>query len=349
MIRSDRPVRRLAATAGLEAGRHRALARTSAAARRFGWFLLTIMLLCVGARDARAFASARASRSASLESAAAAPGARAAGGAQAAGIARELVEAAGRALSRRGLSAGSREAAEAGLEAAAERLAPRLVAEGGAALAQRAVSLADELGPAWIEVLESSALRAPLIEALEKLPAATRPGAVSALLREGPALQRAVARLGSEALEVELRHPGIGAGFVEAVGPRGVPLARSLASEDLAILARYQREIAGLPAAQADQLFAALGRNARGICEYLRRNPGFALGAGTLALLLSESERAVEILAESADRVGEIAAASADRLTRWIAPVLALALGAWLALKVWNSNARRSASGRSGG
>lgn len=276
------------------------------------------------------------------------PAARVARG-QAAGLARELVEAAGRALSRRGLGSASREAAEAGLEAAAERLAPRLVAEGGGALAQRAVALADELGPAWIELLESSALRAPLIEALEKLPAAVRPGALSALVREGATLQRAVARVGSEALEVELRHPGIGAGFVETVGPRAVPLARTLGSEDLAILARYQREIAALPAAQAEQLFAALGRNARGICDYLRKNPGFALGAGTLALLLSESERAVEILAQSAEQAGEIAAASADRLTRWIAPVLALALGVWLALKVWNSNARRAAARRSPG
>lgn len=257
-------------------------------------------------------------------------------------LVQQLVEACARFGARSGLQLAAREGAETGLEAAAARLAPRLLSEGGEALAQRTLGLVDELGPNLLHVLDGQALRRPIIEALEAMPQASRSAALSALLREGPSLGRALVQAGSEALEAELRHPGIGANFVEVLGSEGAALARALPSDDLAVLARYQQQIAQLPSAQRQGLVEALGRNARGVCDYLRAHPGFALSSATVALLLSNSDRTMDILEEGANRAGDIAADSVQRITLWVAPVLAAGLGLWLFLRIRRSEAREN-------
>jgi hypothetical protein len=255
-------------------------------------------------------------------------------------LVQQLVEACARFTARSGLQFAARESAEAGIEAVAARLAPRLLTEGGEALAKRTLGLVDELGPSLVRVLDDQTLRLPVIEALEKVPPAGRSAALSALIREGPVLGRALTKVGSEALEAEMRHPGIGAGFVEVLGPEGASLARALPSEDLAVLARYQSQIAGLPAAERQGLMAALGRNARGVCDYLRAHPGFALTSATVALLLSNSDRTMDILENTAAQAGEVAADTVQQLTYWIAPVIAAGLGLWLLLRLRRAAAR---------
>ena len=259
-------------------------------------------------------------------------------------LGRELLDAARRFLGREAAESGVREGLEEGTEALAARVAERLTREGGEGLVARAVRLTDELGPRTLRILDDSPVARELVDVLDTLPAPERRMAVSAFTREGATLHEAFAKLGAPALRAELRHPGVGGGLAAALGDDGARLLDDVDTLDVTVLARHQDEIAALPTEARGQLFDAIGRNAKGVADYLRAHPGFALTAATVGILVVESDRAAEGIASAletgAEALGDVATTGASHVFRWVAPVLAGALALWFGLRLRRSRKR---------
>ncbi len=138
-----------------------------------------------------------------------------------------LVESITEYLGKRGTRESAKELASLGGESTLRELLERTGREGGDEAVERLIRLAKNVGPEAIRAAENAPNASIVIRAIDDLPAnlAERAAKRLAAGSEGRALAETVEEFGANALEAEVRHPGVGGRLVATLGGDGADLA----------------------------------------------------------------------------------------------------------------------------
>ena len=250
--------------------------------------------------------------------------------------------------------------AEYGGEAAVRQLAQKAATEGGRETVERIAVLAGKHGPETIRGLNQVDQVVPVLKSLGELPEESIDIAIRRLAADGAErqLSKNIATFGTRALKTELQHPGVGTRLVRDLGDDGMSAAEKLTTNEAIQLARHSSDIAKLPADQKTSVLGLIHQDAKSMVAFMGRfvenNPGKTLfAAGTTAVILSEPERILggdEIVFDEngiphlVSKPG-LAGRTIDAASRgivmplmaWVAPIVAIAVGGWLGIKVWSA------------
>jgi len=166
-----------------------------------------------------------------------------------------------------------------------EQLLSKAAKEGGEEAVERVVRVASSHGALAVKALQ----RTPAItaKALDDLPSEMVKPALGALARNEQLYTRLLPRFGSEALEIEVRHPGVGAQLLEKLGPDVVRVGRTVPTDDMVRLARHADDIAQLPPNKSGQILEAFRMNSKGVLNYLEKHPRVLYTAGGVAAVIA--------------------------------------------------------------
>ena len=183
-------------------------------------------------------------------------------------------------------------------EEAVERVAAKVIKEGGEEFLEQVSVLAAKHGPDVVRALDNAPAVTPILRALDELPAEQIPKALARLSGKtsGRELAETTARYGVKALTAELRHPGIGGRFLRLLGDDGASLCGKLTRDQGITVGRHLDDIAKLPPTQKNALLEVVSSQTDRMCRFLggfvEDNPGKVLfTSGTTVLVLAESER----------------------------------------------------------
>jgi hypothetical protein len=246
-----------------------------------------------------------------------------------------------------------------------ERVTSSAAKQGGDEAVEQVAVMARKYGPEALSALDNSPSILPVIRAVDALPKSQARLALARLSAgaAGRELAEATARLGSIALQSELKHPGVGLVLVRSLGDEGADLASRLTTDQAISIGRHAEDLGRLAPAQRRGVLAMLRNDTERMVTFVGRfveaNPGKSLfTAATTAVILAEPDRILggdEIVFDAegnpivvrraglADRVleagGDVVSHVSDRYLR---PVYLTAtafagafLTAWLSLKVW--------------
>jgi hypothetical protein len=243
-------------------------------------------------------------------------------------------------------------------QAVAERIGVKIVKEGGEESLERIAELSAKHGPEVVLAIDNAPSIAPILKALDELPAdeVTKAAGRLAAGSQGRELAELTAQYGSAALRAEVVHPGVGRRFVQALGGDGASLSVTLTPSQAINLGRYVDDVAKLPPQQREGLLQVMRGETERFGKFLARfaenNPGKTLftASGT-TIFLANSERILggdDVFIDAAGKpyvvskpglLGRGAAAAGDsmvslimRLVLWIG---APALGLYAAIKIW--------------
>ncbi len=250
--------------------------------------------------------------------------------------------------------------AEYGGEAAVRQLAQKAAAEGGQESVERIAALAGKHGPETIRGLGQADQVVPVLKSLGELPEESIDIAIRRLAADSAErqLSKNIAAFGTRALKTEIQHPGVGTALVRDLGDDGIRAAEKLTTNEAIQLARHSSDIAKLPADQKTGILNLIHQDAKSMVAFMGRfienNPGKTLfAAGTTAVILAEPDRILggdEIIFDEngiphlvskpglAGRTIDAASRGIVMpLMKWIAPIVALAVGGWLGIKLWSA------------
>lgn len=165
--------------------------------------------------------------------------------------------------------------------------------EGGDEAVERLIRLAKNLGPEAIRAAENAPNASIVIRAIDDLPAnlAERAAKRLAAGSEGRALAKTVEEFGANALEAEVRHPGVGGRLVATLGGDGADLASRVKTDQAIEVARHAPDISLLPPSERNQVISLIRENPEGSVAFMKRfverNPGKVLftASGTTVIL----------------------------------------------------------------
>jgi hypothetical protein len=251
-------------------------------------------------------------------------------------------------------------------ETMVERVAVKVTSEGGEQSLESVSVLVAKHGPDIMRALDNSPSVTPLIKALDELPADQIPKAAARLAAgpQGKELAETTIRYGSKTLSAEVAHPGVGGYFVKALGTDGASLCEKLTTDQAIALGRHVDDIAALPPSQRSELLKLAAtqtdRFVQFIGRFVEQNPGKVLftAAGT-GVVLSEAERILGgdeivlgpdgvpmvitkpgVVGRAGQAVTETVIAPVGEgiswLSRGLAAVVVLAVGAFASIKLWS-------------
>lgn len=207
-----------------------------------------------------------------------------------------------KALTKFGTKEGGQEAAEKIAkevgEDLAERTAQKVLREGGEQSLTKVSNIVADHGPDVVRALDNAPTVAPILKALDEIPANEIAAASTRLAagKAGQELAALTARYGSSALRAEVVHPGVGQAFVGALGDDGASLCLKLTKDQAIEIGKHLSDMAVIPPGPRSQIVALISSNADRFATFVGRfvekNPGKILfTAATTTLILAESER----------------------------------------------------------
>jgi hypothetical protein len=209
-----------------------------------------------------------------------------------------LLKAAGKFVSKEGTETASKQLAKGISDEVADRVATKLLKEGGEEVVERAAKLTAQNGPDVVRALDNVADPNVVLKALEDLPIkADVPAAVARLAagEGGQQLGELTAKYGSKMLAAEVKHPGIATAYAKSLGDEGIELCSKLSKDQAIDIGRHLDDIAELPPELRRNLVSLADENPSGFAKYVREftanNPKsvlFTVAATTL--LLSQPE-----------------------------------------------------------
>lgn len=271
-----------------------------------------------------------------------------------------LLRQAGKAIGKRGVREMAEALADVGGRELAERVARRLIREGGEEALERAGRLAAKHGPDLLQAIDNAPSAGAVLRLLDELPEQEARAAVRRLAGVGgPRLIRAYERLGVSVVRAEVRHPGVGARLVELLGDDGLRLAQRLDSADAVTVAQHVDDIAVLPPHLRDGVVGLLYRDTKKMVQWMGRfvqqnpgktlftvatttvlltNPDAVLGGGEIVYDAEGNPVAVHkpsLLERIFDTLTQPLLGPINDLLRFVAVLLGLFAAAWLSIKIW--------------
>lgn len=266
-------------------------------------------------------------------------------------------------LFKRGTRETAEELAEYGGKSAVRELSERVVRETGEEGLEKMVKLSKRHGVKALRAVDNVDEVAPILRSLDNL----GDDATGAALRRlssstGPALARMTKKFGQEALEAEIKHPGIGARLVKHFGDDGARLALKTTDDQAITFMRHADDIAKLPAGKRrgvkNLLFSQTDRMAKFIGRFVENNPGKTLfTAATTGIILTNADRVLGgemqavtgpdgkvqlketkgLVGRTAEQGAKTAGNIISQILAYIMPVVVLALAVWFGIRLYGT------------
>jgi len=183
----------------------------------------------------------------------------------------------------------ARELAEFGGTRAIREVLEQAEREGGEVLMKQVAAQTEKHGLLALQALKGA--KAPVIQALEGVPADLAENSLRALVREPVAMQKLATEFGSSALETAARHPGLAGPIGERLGAEGLDTARRLTLDQAAALSRHADALAKLPAAERSQFMTLIREAPAKTFAWLEKHPKLLIaGSATTAVVLARKE-----------------------------------------------------------
>lgn len=258
----------------------------------------------------------------------------------------DLLDALLYSTARRGGQTAAEELEKMGGKQAVKILQDRIVREGGDQALDAVGTLIRRHGVDAMEAMMHAPNVPNLQRALGDLPEDMVGKALRALARgqEGRSLAQTVERIGSQALQLEVQHPGVGGVIARDLGADGVAVASRLTTNQAIVLASHANEIAALPATQKQQFLELLQKRTAEIIAFAEKHPKVLFTSATVSVILAQAERVLggsEIVFDEAGQPHVITRPGvADRLLvapfqtliRLLSEVAAVGLAAWCSI-----------------
>ncbi len=251
-------------------------------------------------------------------------------------LATELSESVVRRAAGETAESTARELAQFGGTKAIREVLEQAEREGGEALMKQVAAQTEKHGLLALQALKGAP--APVLRALDGVPAELAEKSLRALVREPAAMQKLAVEFGSTALETAAKHPGLAVPIGTRLGGEGLDAARRLTLDQAAALSRHADELAKLPAAQRSQFLTMIKESPGKVLGWLEKHPRLVIaGSATTAVVLARKE----IFGEGVQQgFLERAAASLYRTfekpVNLVLGVLAAVALAWGGFKVWS-------------
>lgn len=179
-----------------------------------------------------------------------------------------------------------------------ERTAKKMIREGGEKSLIEVGELVAKNGPNVIRALDNVPDAVSVLRLLKELPAEDVAKAASRLATDatGQEIAKLSTKYGVKVLKAEVKHPGVGMIFANALGDEGAELSLKLTTDQAIQVARHVDDIAKLPATQQKQLLKFASDNTDRFVSYVgnfaEKNSGKILftAAGT-TVILANGER----------------------------------------------------------
>ena len=229
----------------------------------------------------------------------------------------------------------ARELAEFGGSRAIREVLEQAQKEGGEVLMKQVAAQTEKHGLLALQALKGAP--APVIRALDGVPAGLAENSLRALVREPAAMQKLATEFGSSALETAAKHPGLAVPIGSRLGGEGLDTARRLTLDQAAALSRHADDLAKLPAAERSQFLSMIRDAPAKALTWLETHPRLLIaGSATTAVVLARKE----IFGEGVQQgLIERAAASLYRTfekpVNMVLGVLAAVALIWGGFKVW--------------
>ena len=250
-------------------------------------------------------------------------------------LASDLVESVVRRAGGESAEKTARELAEFGGTKAIREVLEQAEKEGGEVLMKQVAAQTEKHGLLALQALRGAP--APVLRALDGVPAELAENSLRALVREPAAMQKLATEFGSSALETAAKHPGLAVPIGSRLGGEGLDTARRLSLDHATTLSRHADDLAKLPAAERSQFLTMIRESPAKALAWMERHPRLLIaGSATTAVVLARKE----IFGEGVQQ-GFIERAAAS-LYRTFEKPLNLVLGllaavalAWGGFKVW--------------
>jgi len=204
-------------------------------------------------------------------------------------IAGELAESITRRAAGETAEATARELAQFGGSRAIREVLETAGREGGESLMKQVALQTEKHGLLALQALKGA--KAPVLHALEGVPAELAESSLRALAREPVAMQKLATEFGSAALETAAKHPGLAVPIGNRLGAEGLDAARRLTLDQAAGLSRHADALAKLPAAERSQFLAMIREAPAKALTWLETHPRLLVASGaTTAVVLARKE-----------------------------------------------------------
>ena len=173
-----------------------------------------------------------------------------------------------------------------------KRVTTKIVREGGEESIEQVSIMVGKIGPDVLRAIDNAPVSAPVLRALDDLPAeqATKAAARLAARETGSELAKVTVKHGTKALTSELRHPGIGGQMVRLFGDDGASLCGKLTADQAITVGRHADDIAKLPVTQRNAVISMIGEQSDRMCRFMGQfvsdNPGKVLFTGVATTIV---------------------------------------------------------------
>jgi len=173
-----------------------------------------------------------------------------------------------------------------------KRVTTKIVREGGEESIEQVSIMVEKIGPDVLRAIDNAPVSAPVLRALDDLPAeqATKAAARLAARETGSELAEVTVKHGTKALTSELRHPGIGGQMVRLFGDDGASLCGKLTADQAITVGRHADDIAKLPVTQRNAVISMIGEQSDRMCRFMGQfvsdNPGKVLFTGVATTIV---------------------------------------------------------------
>lgn len=262
------------------------------------------------------------------------PSVRAQGGA-ALRLATELTESVARRAAGQTAESTARELAEFGGTRAIREVLEQAEREGGEVLMKQVAAQTEKHGLLALQALKGAS--APVIRALDGVPADLAENSLRALVREPVAMRELATQFGSTALETAAKHPGLAVPIGNRLGAEGLDTARRLTLDQATVLTRYSDDLAKLPAAERSQFLNMIRESPAKALAWMEKHPRLLIaGSATTAVIVARKE----IFGEGAqqgliERVAGSLYRTFEKPVNLVLGVLAGIVMIWGGFKVW--------------
>ena len=183
----------------------------------------------------------------------------------------------------------ARELAEFGGVKAVREVLEQAEREGGEVLMRQVAAQTEKHGVLALQALKGAP--APVLRALDGVPAELAENSLRALVREPAAMQKLVAEFGSNALETAAKHPGLAVPIGSRLGSEGLDTARRLSLDQATALSRHADDLAKLPAAERSQFLTMIRESPAKALAWMEKHPRLLIaGSATTAVVLARKE-----------------------------------------------------------
>ncbi|MDB6132437.1 MAG: hypothetical protein JWM59_680 [Verrucomicrobiales bacterium] len=258
-------------------------------------------------------------------------------GGAAARVAVEVMEG----VMRRGASEATertaRELAEFGGQKAVREILEQAEREGGELLMRQVASQTEKHGVLALQALKGAG--APVIRAVDGVPAELAENSLRALVREPVAMRQLATEFGSTALETAAKHSGLAVPIGRRLGTEGLETARHLNLDQAAMLSRNADSLAQLPAAERSQLLGFIRQSPAKALAWVEKHPRLLVAASATTAVVLAREEIFGIAATGQQGFIERAAGAVYRAFQkpinWALGGVAAIVLAWGGFKVW--------------